>query len=227
MPRRGGRQQIPRPPDWRPGDPAPWTGLAARELWVADVVESLRKHAPSELIRGPALDRPPEPGRASAVLIALYDDDAGATMILTRRSEHMRKHAGEIAFPGGAIDDTDESSWTAALREAHEEVNLDPDLPIPVGELDRFVTGASYSLVTPWVARLEERPELRPSPDEVEAILHVPLAELLRGGVYRQELWMWEGQLRPIDFFDLVGDTIWGATALMVHQLLDVLAASN
>lgn len=222
---RGGRQKIPRPADWKPGERAPWAGSPPRYVSVDDLVESLRARESAELLRETALPNSPTPGRASAVLIALYDGDDGATMILTRRPQHMRKHAGEIAFPGGAIDDSDESSWAAALREAYEEVNLDPELPIPVGELDRFVTGASFSLVTPWVARLEERPLLRPSPDEVEAILHVPLLELMSEGVYRQELWRWEGVSRPIHFFNLVGDTLWGATAHMVHQLLEVLSA--
>lgn len=156
------------------------------------------------------------------MLVALYDGADGATTILTRRPQHMRKHAGEVSFPGGANDEDDESLWHTAVREAHEEVALDPQLPRQVGELDSFVTGASFSLVQPIVAELDEPPLLVASPDEVEVILHVPLLELLSPGVYRQEEWFWDGDWRTMHYFDLVGDTVWGATALMLHNLLEV-----
>ncbi len=138
----------------------------------------------------------------------------------------MRKHAGEVAFPGGSHDETDESMWHTALREASEEVALNPMLPQLAGELDSFVTGASYSLVQPIVATLSEPPRLEASPDEVDVIITVPLRELLAPGVYRVEDWFWNDQWIPMHFFDLIGDTVWGATALMLHNLLDVLAQS-
>lgn len=132
---------------------------------------------------------------------------------------HMRKHPGEVAFPGGAVDG-DESDWAAAVREAHEEVGLDPNSPQSIGQLDSFVTGASFSMVTPCVGRLSSEPKLLAAPDEVDEILYVPLAALMKPDVYREELWMWEGQQRSMHFFDLETDTVWGATALMLHQLL-------
>lgn len=138
----------------------------------------------------------------------------------------MRKHAGEVAFPGGSHDETDESMWHTALREASEEVALNPMLPQLAGELDSFVTGSSYSLVQPIVATLSEPPRLEASPDEVDVIITVPLRELLAPGVYRVEDWFWNDQWIPMHFFDLIGDTVWGATALMLHNLLDVLAQS-
>ncbi len=156
------------------------------------------------------------------MLIALYEADEGPTTVLTRRPQHMRKHAGEIAFPGGGVEADDEDLWATARREAHEEIDLDPVLPVFVGELDRFVTGASWSLVTPIVATLDAPPLLRASPDEVETILHVPLAELRHPGTYRQEIWRRGDMEVPMHFFDLDGDTIWGATALMIHRLLTI-----
>lgn len=167
------------------------------------------------------------PGRRSAVLIALYDGELGPTTVLTRRPEHMRKHAGEIAFPGGGLEEGDDSLWDTALREAEEEVALSPALCHEIGMLDRFVTGASFSLVQPFLARLDARPTLVPSQDEVAAILHVPLAELAHPDTYWQEEWLWEGHWRPMHFFGLVGDTVWGATAIMLHQLLTLLAADE
>lgn len=159
------------------------------------------------------------------MLVALYEGADGPTTILTRRPKHMRKHAGEIAFPGGGHDETDESMWHTAIREAEEEVALDPTLPRYLGEIDRFVTGASFSLVQPIVASLDAPPTLVASPDEVDAILHVPLIELMAPNVYRREDWFYNNEWRAMHFFDLIGDTVWGATALMLHNLLDVATA--
>lgn len=160
------------------------------QVEMARIVEAVASYTPSEVVRGPLVQRPDRPGRESAVLVALYDDsDRGPTTILTRRPRHMRKHAGEVAFPGGGVEDADVDRWDTARREAHEEVDLDPTLPRRIGELDRFVTGASWSLVTPIVAILDEPPTLIASPDEVEEILRVPLAELRQPDVYRQEIW--------------------------------------
>lgn len=221
---RGGPQAIPRPEKWRRGRTPPWAGSTTHRLSTDVVARRVADYTPSVVVRGPAVERPSTLGRRSAVLVALYDGAEGATTILTRRPQHMRKHAGEVSFPGGAHDQTDRSLWHTATREAHEEVALDPRLPKQVGELDRFVTGASFSLVQPIVARLDEPPLLVPSPDEVDVILHVPLLELLSPEVYRQEEWFWDGQWRTMHYFDLVGDTVWGATALMLHNLLEVSA---
>lgn len=226
MARRGGPQFVPRPVDWTEGELPAWIEHADSALSVADVAERLGDYEPTEIVRGVA-PPPGREGRRSAVLIALYDGRDGATTILTRRPEHMRKHAGEVAFPGGAVDETDESLWVTATREAHEEIDLPPTAVSPIGELDRFVTGASFSLVTPLVGSIDELPQLTPSPDEVEEILHVPLAELLRPDVYRQERWLWEGQWRSMHFFDLIGDTVWGATAVMLHRFLEVVTGAD
>ncbi len=189
---------------------------------TSDLVGAVESYEPSEVFRGPAVVRPAQQGRKSAVLVPIYDGADGPTTILTRRPQHMRKHAGEIAFPGGSHDDTDASLWHTAIREAEEEVGLHPELPQRVGELDRFVTGASFSLVQPIVAYLADPPVLVASPDEVEAILHVPIAELIADGVYRQEEWFWNDEWRAMHFYELVGDTVWGATALMLHNLLEI-----
>lgn len=218
MPTRGGPQPIPRPPKWRSGGPAPWADEVSTPS-VADVKTAFENYEPTEITRGPAVARPTSEGRRSAVLVALYDSPDGAVTILTRRAHHMRKHPGEIAFPGGAVD-ADETVWQAATREAHEEVGLEPDAVTPIGELDRFVTGASFSLVSPLLAELPDRPDLMPSPDEVDDVLHVPLRELLLPETYREEEWLWDESYRSMYFFDLIGDTVWGATALMLHQLL-------
>ena len=163
----------------------------------------------------------------SAVLIALYEEDNAPHVVLTRRSRNLRSHTWEVSFPGGRIDPEDRSPWAAAIREAQEEVALDPALPRFVSELDRFVTVGSGSLVHPMVAILDGRPDLTASPDEVEHILHVPLDELLLDEVWREELWPIRGTERAISFFELHGDTVWGATGAMLRQLLSIATGSG
>jgi len=148
-----------------------------------------------------------------------------AHVVLTRRAQHMRSHRGEVSFPGGA-QEPGEDFWTTAVREAFEEVALDPSTPIPIGELDHLRTVTSQSFIVPLVARLPGRPELVAHPGEVEQVLHVPLAELLLPEVFHEEIWIIGGQERPIFFFDIVGDTIWGATAAMLRNLLAIVTGT-
>jgi len=223
MPERGGPQPIPRPDTWTAGEPPPWTDLDAASIDIAAIEAAFFGYVPSDLpiVRIP--DAPAQPPRTSAVLVAMYDGQFGATTILTRRPQHMRNHPGQVAFPGGATDEEDGSAWVTAVREAHEEIGLDPSLPRQIGALDRFLTGGSFSLVAPMLAALDSQPDLTAAPDEVEEILHVPLAELLEPDVYRHEIWTWHGQEMSVHFFELLGDTVWGATALMLHRFLELL----
>lgn len=215
---RGGDQIIPRPPGAVVGGPPPWHTLdaTARAIDVARVRDAIGAAPPARTspLEGSGV-------RASAVLAALYDDaDGRATVILTRRAQHLRSHRGEVSFPGGGEEPSDTDAWATALREAHEEVGLDPALVSRIGELDhmRTVTGRSY--IVPFVASLATEPDLEPDPSEVERILHVPLDELAADGVYREEHWGLPQLERPIFFFEVEGDTIWGATAAMLRNLL-------
>ena len=153
------------------------------------------------------------------MLAAFYEDADDRHVILTRRSQHLRAHRGEVSFPGGR-QEPDEPLWETALRESFEEIGLDRDVVEPIGELDHLSTYSSNSFIVPYVAALPGRPSgLRPNPGEVDAVLHVPVTELL--GHMREERWGFLGDVeRPIVFFDLVGDTVWGATAAMLRQLL-------
>lgn len=220
MTERGGPQRIPRPDDWRPGGPPPWLDADVAVPTMADIEELLIKRG-SGRIRGRSQDGI---DRRSAVLVPLYEEDGEVHVVLTRRSPNLRSHTHEVAFPGGRVDPDDATVWDAAVREAHEEIDLDPELPQRIGELDTFVTGGSMSLVTPYVARLPERPQLTPHEAEVEHILHVPLAELFLPEAWREELWHRDGVLRRITFFELHGDTVWGATGAMLRQLLALLS---
>jgi 8-oxo-dGTP pyrophosphatase MutT (NUDIX family) len=158
--------------------------------------------------------------RPSAVLVPLYEDDGRLTIVLTRRAQHLRSHRGEVSFPGGGREDGDENLLATALREAEEEIGLDPRSVEVLGELDHLATVMSRSFIVPFVGVLPARPELVADPGEVEHILHVRVDELLLDDVFHEEWWGLPGLDRPLYFFEVVGDTIWGATAAMLRELL-------
>ncbi|MSW33314.1 MAG: NUDIX domain-containing protein, partial [Actinobacteria bacterium] len=164
----------------------------------------------------------------SAVLAAFYDDanrDGRASVVLTRRSKNLRNHSGEVSFPGGR-QEPGEELWVTALREAEEEIALDRTAVVPLGELDHLRTVSSRSWIVPYVAEITDPhvviPALQAAPDEVELVLHVGLDELLKDGVFREELWTFGEYTRPVFFFEIEGDTVWGATAAMLRNLLSI-----
>ncbi|MBC8364599.1 MAG: CoA pyrophosphatase [Actinobacteria bacterium] len=212
---RGGPQHIPRPKGWRSGDPAPWADLADPTITTEPLVAALEGREPVG-VRGRQHTGGEHP---AGVLVALYDDD-GPHVVLTRRSPRLASHTHEVSFPGGRHDPDDPDLWATARREAHEETALDPTAPRLVGHLDLLTTVGSGTIIHPFVALLPGRPDLVANPDEVEAVLHVPLAELLLDGVYREEEWDFPDGPWRISFFELVGDTVWGATAAILRQLL-------
>ncbi len=163
--------------------------------------------------------------RPSAVLAVVADGPAGAEVLLTRRSMRMRSHRGEVSFPGGRLD-PGETFVQAALREAHEEVGLPATAVEVVGQLHPIGTWVSRSWIVPIVARLVTPlplvPPLRAETSEVDRVLWVPLHDLTRPGTFREEWWHTAIGERPIHFFELDDETVWGATARLLHQLLRV-----
>ena len=165
--------------------------------------------------------------RSSAVLIALFEEDGEARVLLTRRSTRLNNHRGEVSFPGGRVD-VGESTTETALREAEEEVALDLAHVEVVAHLHPIVTLASSSLIQPVVAVLDGRPEVVASPSEVERVFDVSLADLLVPGVFHEERWRRperpypksaDGSF-PLWFFEVSGEMIWGATGRLLVDLL-------
>ena len=169
----------------------------------------------------------PEPGlRHSAVLAALFEEAGETRVVLTRRASTLSSHQSEVSFPGGRVD-PGETLVAAALREAWEEVALDPTLVEVIGELTPLTTYTSRAFVSPFVGVLATRPWLRPNPTEVEVVFDVALADLLADGVHRTEEWGLGGEEnRELHFFHLPGDIVWGATGRLLFEMLTRVTAA-
>lgn len=224
---RGGEQVIPRPLNARPGGPAPWAHLPPerRRPTLDDVRAALAASGPAWRSEREQL---PEIDRASAVLAPLYELDGELHVVLTRRTWNLSSHQGEVSFPGGRQDPGDADLWQTALREAREEIALDTSSAECIGELDHLATITSRSFIVPYVAALPPgRPATTANPGEVGAVLHVPVADLLDPTNFREERWTFPwAEDRPIFFFELVGDTVWGATGAMLRQLLGLVTGT-
>lgn len=224
-PGRGGQQRIPRPFNAKAGGPPPWADLTSEQR--RSTLDHVRK-----ALGGLSAPMPSEreasgvPARASAVLAPLYEQDGQVMVILTRRTWALRTHQGEMSFPGGRIE-PGEKPLDGALREAQEEIDLDPSTVEVVGELDHLSTVSSMSFIVPFVGLLPGRPDITPNPDEVDAVVHVSLAELADPAYFREEQWVFPGDVRrSIYFFELVGDTVWGMTAALLRQLVGMVTGT-
>lgn len=153
----------------------------------------------------------------AAVLIAITDR-ASPGLILTQRHDHMRNHAGQIAFPGGRIDPTDTDAVAAALREAHEEIALSPDQVEIVGIADRYRTVTGFD-VTPVVGVVRPDIALIANEAEVSDIFEVPLDFVLEPGNHLEASVEWQGRDRH--YYEILWEDrrIWGATAAMLVNL--------
>ncbi|HLV36381.1 MAG TPA: CoA pyrophosphatase, partial [Spirillospora sp.] len=139
--------------------------------------------------------------------------------VLTRRTDNLRGHSGQISFPGGRRDPTDASFVETALRETCEELRVcDPAADV-LGRLTPIYIPPSDFEVFPIVAALDYKPVFQPNPDEVAEVLNVPLAALLDDNRKRVEQWPFNGVLIRVPFYAFNGHKVWGATAIMLSEL--------
>ncbi|MEO5813296.1 MAG: CoA pyrophosphatase [Rhodanobacter sp.] len=157
--------------------------------------------------------------RPAAVLLGIRDG-VQSRLVFTVRNGQLQEHAGQVAFPGGGSEPVDGGcAMATALRESQEEIGLDPALVTPLGYLDCLETISGYC-VTPVVARIAERAQLYPAPDEVAEVFEVPLAFFLDARNLRRYTMEFRGLERPMVEFVHGGHRIWGATASIVVNLL-------
>ncbi|MBJ3783352.1 CoA pyrophosphatase [Devosia sediminis] len=162
-------------------------------------------------------ERPPVP---AAVLIALVRRPEGHTVLYTERSPDLRAHSGQVAFPGGKIDRTDAGPAAAALREAHEEVGMEPGDATVLGYMPSYYTGTNY-LITPVVAEVTPSGPFVPNPGEVHSVFEVPLSRILAVDTYGRFRISRGGKEHSTWQIDHDGHVIWGITANLTRQFRD------
>lgn len=204
-------------------------GVSSQELraWIAQRLDPIDDHEPSpatvrtDYEMNPWIPVDPDtPLTPAAVLVGLIEREAGLTVLLTRRSDTMRSHTGQVALPGGRRD-PGERAWQTALREAEEEVGLDPSFVDLVGLMTPYRTGANY-LITPVVGFVRPGFTLSPNPAEVADIFETPFGFLMDPANYEEkELISPDGVTRRFYAATHEDRYIWGVTAFMLRSLYE------
>jgi 8-oxo-dGTP pyrophosphatase MutT (NUDIX family) len=190
-------------------------------LNTADYLERLRYR----LKRADAVERP-QPGtelKSAAVLVPLLRRADELHVLYTRRSDRLASHRGEVAFPGGRFDRRDPHLLAAALREAYEEVGIEPQAVEVLGSFEGHRTHSTNIMVTPFVGMIHGTPELRPDPKEVAEIFEVPLSALVDPRHRGAHRWHREGAIanRPAILYRR--QVIWGLTYELTMRFLEFL----
>lgn len=164
--------------------------------------------------------------RVGAVLVLLYERDGELFLVLTKRQEHLPAHAGQISFPGGRHEET-ESLLATALRETEEEVGVPQTAVIPLGQLSTIYIPPSGFVVHPFVGWYQNgsAPTFYPAAAEVSQIIEVPLALLLDPATAVVEPWEFKGYEVMVPYFAIQEHKVWGATAIMLSELVERLRA--
>ncbi|MBW8318635.1 MAG: CoA pyrophosphatase [Arenimonas sp.] len=160
----------------------------------------------------------------AAVLVPVVDDPDGAKVILTQRTATLRKHSGQIAFPGGGIDEGDLSPEVAALREAREEIGLDPAFVETVGRLPQYLSATGFRII-PVLSVVKRGFVITPNPDEVDAVFEVPLSFLMDPDNHQRDSRMWQGIVRHFYVMPYGERHIWGITAGIIRTVYERLYA--
>lgn len=158
--------------------------------------------------------------RDAAVLVGLIPRDAGWHVLLTRRTEHLPHHAGQISFPGGRLEPHDRDATAGAIRETEEELGIEATLVSPIGNLDVYATISAFA-VTPVVAVIDPGLVLRPDPREVAEAFEVPLRFFLDPASLKRESRHWRGKERHFYVFPYGERYIWGATAAIMVNFIE------
>jgi 8-oxo-dGTP pyrophosphatase MutT (NUDIX family) len=171
----------------------------------------------------PGMTPPSAALRPAAVLVPLIDRAEGMSVLLTQRTPHLSAHGGQIAFPGGSIEEGDTDATEAALRETEEEIGLARDHVTVIGRLDTYVTGTGFE-ITPVVGIIKVPFTLTIQESEVSEVFEVPLSFVVDPGNHRRMTRDFEQRTRVFFVLPFENRNIWGATAGMLVNLAEVLA---
>lgn len=172
-------------------------------------------------------DLVPANARRGGVLVLFYPIQEQPYLPLILRPTYDGVHSGQVGFPGGGQESGDQDIIATALREAHEEIGIIHEPLTVLGQLSPLYVFASNYLVQPTVAWMSQPPQFQIDPREVAALIEMPLVALLDPANYRRENWQLRGRTVDVPFFHIQNYTIWGATAMMLSELLALPAMSS
>jgi 8-oxo-dGTP pyrophosphatase MutT (NUDIX family) len=185
-------------------------------------VDALRARIAAVLNRGRRTlvlgDRVP-----SAVLVLFVYRGGVPAIVFGKKTEDVPHHKGQFSFPGGVVRGSDGSVVATALREAQEEIGLDPADVEVLGVLDDVPTTVTSFVITPVLGLARTEPSFHPDGREIERVIEIPLAHLLEPHAFREEEWEREGVKRPVVFVSYREDVVWGTTGRILRELLDAL----
>jgi len=199
----------------RPGALPPW-----RDLPVA-ARSSISLARVRSAFRAPFVARD-DPFARAAVIAPVYEEAGEAVLVLIRRAHTLRQNPGDIAFPGGHVEEG-ELAVEAALRESYEEIGLDPNDVEVIGDFATIERPRDSWHIAPFIGLVPTPPTLIAAPSEVDEILHLPLSAFAAEGVAMTEVWTFEGAPREVHFFRdpaHSGELVWGSTGRVIWELL-------
>jgi len=164
--------------------------------------------------------------RESAVLLLIYPGTLGWTTVLIRRPEYDGVHSGQVSFPGGKKEPGDRDLYQTALRESSEEIGIREEEVLLLGQLTDIYIPPSHFLVTPYVGLSRTTPVFVPDPVEVSRIIEVPLQDIFQKNTIKQKKIFISRLDASLDvrYFDIDGETIWGATAMILSEFREIAA---
>lgn len=164
--------------------------------------------------------------RQACVLVPIVSKDSSLHLLLTKRTDTVEHHKGQISFPGGTVDEEDESSNATALREVEEEIGIPSSAITILGRLNDIHIPSGF-VVTPIVGYIESLSELKTNPDEVAEVLLIPLEKFFDPNLRRSEFRELKGIKRQIYLYDVWKEPVWGATAHIIKQFVDIFSGES
>lgn len=179
------------------------------------IKQRVASHAPVRITNSTA--------RHACVLVALVQHAQSLHLLLTKRTDRVEHHKGQISFPGGMVDEGDKSPQHTALRELEEELGIPPSSVSIIGQLDDIHIPTGF-IVTPVVGFIDHPIDVKTSNDEVDEILLIPFEKFSDPSLRRLETRQLKGAMRQVYFYDVWKEPVWGATAHIIKQLTDLVA---
>ncbi len=164
------------------------------------------------------------PPRKGGVLILLYEDEGTVRFPLIQRPNYEGIHSGQMALPGGRYEEEDKDQYATALRESNEEIGVDQAKVKIIGSLSEFFVAASNYMVLPVIGKIDFTPQFIPEPREVHDVVTPPISQLVDPiRLKEKEITVRSGFKMQCPYFDLEGRTVWGATAMMLSEMVEIL----